>query len=156
MKQETERKFLVRDDSWRDAARTCRRLRQGYLCVDPGRTVRVRVAGEEAWLTIKGASDGPSRAEFEYPLPVADAHALLDRLCLQPCIDKTRHLVPHRGRVFEVDVFHAANEGLVLAEVELPSRDAPVELPAWIGPEVTGDPRYYNAHLVQHPFTSWA
>jgi len=155
MKQEIERKFLVNGEAWRAGARTAQRMRQGYLCVDPGRTVRVRVAGDQAWLTIKGASSGAARAEYEYPLPLTEANRLLDDLCLQPIIDKTRHLVPHEGLVFEVDVFHGENTGLVLAELELEREDAPVLLPGWIGREVTGDERYFNAYLARRPFRSW-
>jgi len=156
MKQEIERKFLVKGNAWRARATSARRLRQGYLCVDPGRTVRVRVAGDQAWLTIKGASTGAARAEYEYPLPLAEANRLLDELCLQPIIDKTRHLVPHEGLTFEVDVFHGENDGLVLAELELEDAGATIALPAWIGAEVTGDERYFNAYLVRRPFKSWS
>lgn len=155
MKQEIERKFLVATEGWRPAATSSRRLRQGYLCVDPGRTVRVRVAGDEAWITIKGTSSGAARAEYEYPLPVPDANRLLDHLCLKPIIDKTRHLVPFGGQLFEVDVFHGDNTGLVLAELELPQEDAAVTLPPWIGKEVTGDERYFNAYLARRPFRTW-
>ncbi len=155
MKTEIERKFLVRRDTWRGAAVSARRFRQGYLCLDPGRTVRVRLAGDEAWLTIKGMGAGAARPEYEYPIPPADAGALLDALCLPGQIDKTRHCIPHGGLVFEVDVFHGANEGLVLAEVELPATDTVVEQPDWLGDEVTGDPRFFNAYLARHPFPSW-
>lgn len=155
MKQEIERKFLVAHDAWRTAVTSASRIRQGYLCVEPGRTVRVRLAGEQAWLTIKGLGNGAGRAEFEYPLPPADALALLDHLCLRPQIDKTRHLVPHGGLTFEVDVFHGDNEGLVMAEVELSAVDTHVDLPPWIGREVTSDHRYFNAYLAQHPFRTW-
>ncbi len=155
MKQEIERKFLVRDETWRDAVTRATRLRQGYLCLDPARTVRVRVSGTQGWLTIKGPGEGSSRAEFEYPLPLADAIDLLDHLCRRPQIDKTRHLVPHGGLTFEVDVFHGDNEGLIMAEVELAAVDTHVDLPPWIGQEVTGDHRYFNAYLTQHPFRTW-
>ncbi|HMP76191.1 MAG TPA: CYTH domain-containing protein [Kiritimatiellia bacterium] len=155
MKQEIERKFLVRDDAWRAASVSATRMRQGYLCLDPARTVRVRLAGERAWLTIKGEGDGPARAEYEYPIPPDDAAALLDRLCHPGQIDKTRHRIPYGGLVFEVDIFHGENEGLELAEVELPATDTVVEHPTWLGEEVTGDPRYFNAYLAKRPFTTW-
>lgn len=155
MKQEIERKFLVHDERWRDAVTRSTRLRQGYLCLDPARTVRVRISGTQGWLTIKGPGEGASRAEYEYPLPLADATDLLDHLCRQPQIDKTRHLVPHGGLTFEVDVFHGDNEGLIMAEVELAAADTHVDLPPWIGAEVTGDHRYFNAYLAQHPFRTW-
>lgn len=152
---EIERKFLVRDDGWRDAAVSATRMRQGYLCLDPGRTVRVRLAGDRAWLTIKGPGDGPARTEYEYPIPPDDAAVLLDRLCHPGQIDKTRHRIPCGGLVFEVDVFHGDNAGLVLAEVELPATDTVVDHPLWLGEEVTGDPRYFNAYLAKRPFSSW-
>lgn len=155
MKQEIERKFLVRSDDWRAAAVSAQPMRQGYLCLDPARTVRVRLAGDQAWLTIKGIGNGPARAEFEYAIPADEAAQLLDHLCLPGRIDKTRHRIPYGGLVFEVDVFHGENEGLVLAEVELPATDTVVELPAWIDKEVTGDTRYFNAYLARHPFRSW-
>ena len=150
---EIERKFLVRDRSVLAASEGLA-YRQGYLSRDPDRTVRVRVAGPGAYLTIKGLSDGPSRAEFEYEIPVADAEALLG-LCEPSIVEKTRHRIEHRGRTWEVDVFHGANEGLVMAEVELPSADAPVDIPDWIGDEVTADPRYVNANLASHPYQGW-
>lgn len=153
---EIERKFLVAHEGWRAGVTQATRLRQGYLCVEAGRTVRVRLAGDKAWLTIKGPGAGAARSEFEYPLPPTDALHLLDQLCLRPQIDKTRHLVPHGGLTFEVDVFHGDNEGLVMAEVELDAADTHVDLPPWIGTEVTGDHRYFNAYLTQHPFNTWA
>lgn len=156
MKQEIERKFLVSSPAWREAVTQSTRLRQGYLCLDPARTVRVRVSGTQGWLTIKGPGEGSSRTEFEYPLPLNDATDLLDHLCLRPQIDKTRHLVPHGGLTIEVDVFHGDNEGLVMAEVELTVADTHLELPPWIGREVTGDHRYFNAYLSQHPFRTWS
>lgn len=155
MKQEIERKFLVTSDDWRARVTSSQRIRQGYLSVDPARTVRVRLAGDRGWLTIKGEGKGAARAEFEYAIPPDEAAALLDHLCLRPQIDKTRHLVPHAGRTFEVDVFHGDNEGLTLAEVELAYEEEKVELPPWIGMEVTGDLRYFNARLIQSPFRSW-
>jgi len=151
---EIERKFLVRDPTV-VAGSAGTRYRQGYLSVDPERTVRVRVAGERAYVTVKGLSRGPARAEFEYEIPPADANAMLDELALRPVIDKTRHIVEAGGRRWEVDVFGGANAGLVVAEIELESADAPLEIPVWAGPEVTGDPRYYNASLVAHPFAEW-
>lgn len=156
MNQEIERKFLTRSDDWRAAATATKIFRQGYLSLAPARIVRVRLAGNEAWLTIKGDSDGPARTELEYAIPPSDAQEMLDHLCLPGQINKTRHFIPHGTLVFEVDVFHDENEGLILAELEIPTKDANVELPAWIGDEVTGDPRYFNAYLVQHPFRSWS
>jgi adenylate cyclase len=151
---EIERKFLVVGDSWRRGA-TGTLFRQGYLCTDPERTVRVRLAGDRGTLTIKGLTEGISRAEFEYPIPAAEAAELLDRLCLRPLIEKTRYRLEHAGRIWEIDEFSGVNEGLILAEVELESADAQPELPPWAGKEVSADPRYYNASLVQHPFSMW-
>lgn len=154
MGTEIERKFLVRSDAWREEAEG-ETYRQGYLSVDPERTVRVRVAGKRGYLTVKGRSEGLARAEFEYPIPVADAHALLDGLCLRPLIDKVRYRVEHGGREWTVDDFGGENRGLVLAEVELAAPDEAVELPPWVGEEVSDDPRYYNANLIQRPFRTW-
>lgn len=155
MAQEIERKFLVRDDSWRSTAREGKRYCQGYLSVDRGRVVRVRVKEGKGFLTIKGVREGISAAEYEYPIPVEDAEEMLQRLCLHPLIEKTRYEVPYQGLTWEVDVFEGVNRGLVLAEVELASADQTVALPPWAGSEVSSDGRYSNASLVQHPFSTW-
>jgi CYTH domain-containing protein len=115
----------------------------------------VRLGGALAILAIKGAGDGLARPEFEFPISADDAELLLDRLCLQPPVEKTRYLVPFAGLLWEVDEFLGANAGLLLAEVELEQADQAVPLPSWAGLEVTGDPRYYNAYLAHHPFTTW-
>jgi CYTH domain-containing protein len=128
---------------------------QGYLTSQPGRTVRVRVAGDQGWLTIKGPSEGVSRAEYEYPVPVADALEMLDTLCERPQIEKTRYLVPFAGNTWEVDEFHGDNEGLVVAELELDSADQRFESPPWLGREVSDDVRYFNSHLARHPYSRW-
>lgn len=151
---EIERKFLVTSDAWRTAADTGVVLQQGYLCREPGRTVRVRLAGDRAWLTIKGVTVGIARPEYEYSIPPADAAELLT-LCEPVIIAKTRYRVPHAGHTWEVDVFAAENEGLVLAEVELDHEDAEVEPPSWVGEEVSAERRYHNSQLSRHPFTSW-
>lgn len=155
---EIERKFLVRSDEWRDGA-VGTHLQQGYLTTDPERTVRVRVKGDDtngyrARLTIKGKTQGASRAEFEYDIPVDDARVLLN-LCLPPLIEKTRYTVDHGGYTWEIDVFAGVNAGLILAEVELTSEDEQPPLPAWIGEEVTSDRAYYNANLIARPFSTW-
>lgn len=155
MNMEIERKYLVTNDAWRHEATTILVMRQGYLCTDPGRTVRVRVSGGEAWLTIKGKRVDGAAPEFEYPVPAADADAMLDALAKKPLIEKKRHLVPHEGFVWEVDEFFGDNAGLVIAEIELDAPDRAVPLPAWAGAEVTGDPKYYNASLVGRPFKDW-
>jgi CYTH domain-containing protein len=153
MKIEIERKFLVDQKSWQ-APPGGVRYRQGYLCTDPQRTVRVRVGGDTAILAVKGESTGLARAEFEFPIPLEDAQALLER-CLQPVIDKIRYRLTYAGLTWEVDEFLGANRGLLLAEVELDAIDQPVSLPPWAGAEVSTDPRYYNAYLSRHPYTTW-
>jgi len=153
MHMEFERKYLVGDDSWRAEAGDGQRCRQGYLVSDPEKTVRIRIIGEEAFLTIKGATRGIGRPEFEYEIPVDDAEKLL-----QYCgglIEKTRYFIPYSGKVWELDVFAGENEGLVLAEIELPEDSRPVELPPWAGREVTDDRRYYNACLAERPYSAW-
>ena len=151
---EIERKFLVVDDAWRAAA-TGKAYRQGYLCNRVDANVRVRTDGNAAWLTIKGQSVGMTRPEFEYPLPLADAEALL-LLCQQPLIEKTRYCIEHAGLTWEVDVFGGENAGLVLAEVELQDAAQVIDIPPWAGAEVTADPRYYNACLQLKPYRLWS
>lgn len=149
---EIERKFLVVGDAWRDAPAVF--YSQGYLNRDKARTVRVRIAGEEAFLTIKGTSVGARRAEFEYPIPVWDARELL-AMCEQPLIEKNRRKVLHEGFVWEVDEFLGENLGLVVAEIELPAEDAVFARPEWVGEEVTEDARYFNSNLSRIPFIHW-
>lgn len=153
MGTEIERKFLVTGTDWRTA--DGQRIVQGYLNRDKQRTVRVRIAGAQAFLTIKGMTSGATRAEFEYAIPLADAEALL-ALCDGPLIDKIRHRVDHEGLVWEVDEFFGDNAGLVVAEVELSSEDQAVALPSWVTTEVTADSRYFNSSLATHPFRRWA
>lgn len=154
MGTETERKFLVKSPGWKKGAVGVR-YRQGYLCHQEARTVRVRVAGDTGYLTIKGVAEGITRLEYEYPIPLAEASELLDRLCIKPLIEKTRYRIEYCGRVWEVDEFAGENQGLVVAEVELEFPDQALELPGWVGEEVTQDPRYLNASLVEHPFSRW-
>jgi len=149
---EIERKFLVVGDAWRAAPAVA--YAQGYLNRDPRRTVRVRVVQQQAWLTIKGANTGATRAEFEYPIPVSDAEQLL-ALCDGPLVRKLRRKVEHAGRTWEIDEFQGDNAGLVVAEIELPAEDAPFERPAWLGAEVTHDPRYFNSSLASTPYSTW-
>lgn len=149
---EIERKFLVTGDAWRSAPAVF--YSQGYLNRDKSRTVRVRIAGEEAFLTIKGQSVGASRAEFEYPIPLWDARELLG-LCEQPLVEKYRRKILFEGLVWEVDEFQGENQGLVVAEVELPDEMAHFTKPEWVGEEVTEDPRYFNSNLSKTPFSSW-
>jgi adenylate cyclase len=156
MGREIERKFLVRDPSWREQVRPGSRLRQGYLCGDRKRSVRIRTDGEKATLTIKGETHGASREEFEYRIPPEDARLMLERLCQGALIEKTRYRVPQGELEWEIDVFEGENDGLVVAEIELQSEDQSFDKPAWLGSEVTSDPRYYNANLVRHPYKDWA
>ena len=155
MGTEIEKKFLVTGDGWRREATRVLLLRQGYLSTDPECAVRVRISGEKAYLTVKGRSVNGVAPEFEYPVPLADAAAMLDRLAKKPLIEKKRHLVPRDGLTWEVDEFFGENAGLVIAEIELASPDQPFSPPSWVGREVTGDPGYYNASLVARPFLSW-
>nr|WP_229505395.1 CYTH domain-containing protein [Massilia mucilaginosa] len=151
---EIERKFLLAGEAWRTLGEPVL-LRQGYLSTDPDRTVRVRIEGEGATLTIKGRSEGATRGEWEYPIPLADAGELLDRLCQQPIIEKYRRRIPFAGNVWEVDEFLGANAGLMFAEIELASEDQAFDKPDWIGEEVTHDRRYFNSSLIRLPFSQW-
>lgn len=153
MAEEIERKFLVDGSEWRTLGRG-EVFRQGYLSTVKERTVRIRVVGEQAWITVKGLTVGATRSEFEYSIPLADAEQMLE-LCEQPIIEKTRYVVEMGGLRWEVDEFTGANRGLVVAEVELDDPDQSIELPDWIGTEVTDDPRYYNANLIDHPYSAW-
>lgn len=155
MGQEIERKFLVRGE-FKSSARKAMRISQGYLSSVPERTVRVRVRDNQGFITVKGKSDirGVSRFEWEKEISVDDALALLG-LCEPGVIDKTRYLVDYAGHTFEVDEFYGDNEGLVMAEIELSCEDEAFEKPDWLGDEVTGDSRYYNAALTKNPYTNW-
>lgn len=153
MALETERKFLVKGEAWRPLG-TPVPYAQGYLSRGTGRTVRVRIAGNKAFLTVKGPVVGITREEFEYGVPVDEARAML-KLCDGPVIEKTRTTIPLGNHHWEVDEFAGANEGLIVAEVELTHPDEKVTIPDWIGTEVTGDPRYYNSNLTIHPYRGW-
>ena len=154
MSIEIERKFLLSTDAWR-ALGVPVRYTQGYLSRAPGRTVRVRLAGDHAFVTIKGPARNLARAEFEYEVPVDDARYMLEHLCERPLIDKERRRIPVGAHVFEVDEFFGENAGLVVAEVELRDANEPFERPAWLGVEVTSDMRYSNSSLVSLPYSQW-
>ena len=156
MALEIERKFLVKDDSYKAMAYSASRIAQGYICSSRGRTVRVRIRDEKGYLTIKGPADseGLGRYEWEKEIPMQEAQELM-RLCEPGMIDKTRYLVKSGKHVFEVDEFYGENEGLTVAEVELESADESYEKPDFIGEEVTGDVKYYNSFLMKNPFTRW-
>jgi len=155
---EIERKFLLKNDSWKIDEKGNRivgtAFRQGYLKTE-GVTVRVRLEGERSKLTIKGKTVGMSRLEYEYDIPLADANEMLDKLCQKPIIEKTRYLRNEGELTWEIDIFEGENTGLMVAEVELASEDQIVPLSSWVGEEVTGDVRYYNSNLVNNPFTRW-
>jgi CYTH domain-containing protein len=151
---EIERKFLLADDSWRPGPPGTR-YRQGYICSQEGNTLRVRLAGDEAWLTVKGKGEGMSRREFEYPIPLEDAREMLDHLCIGHPIDKVRYRREFAGMTWEIDEFSGANEGLLVAEIELASEGQLFSLPSWIGNEVTGDSRYFNVCLSVTPYSKW-
>jgi adenylate cyclase len=152
MAREIERKFLVKA-SWQPQGEGVK-IAQGYLSTVPERTVRVRIKGEKGYLAIKGKNQGISRAEFEYEIPIGDAEELL-KLAEQPILSKKRYLEQHGNSLWEIDVFAGENEGLVVAEVELPDERAEFSHPAWLGKEVSGDVRYYNANLIKSPFSLW-
>ncbi len=153
---EIERKFLVRDNSYKETATSHTHMAQGYICRESGRTVRVRKAGDRGWLTIKGPSDdsGLSRFEWETGISGAEAEGLM-KLCQAGIIEKIRHIVPYGDHVFEVDEFLGDNLGLTVAELELKNESEPFSRPEWLGEEVTGDRRYYNSMLAAAPFSSW-
>ena len=162
MALEIERKFLVAGDGWRHAAHAVVPMAQGYLndlaIVDSGEmraSVRVRIAGDGAFLNLKSRELGHTRQEFDYPIPVADARALL-ALCVGGAIDKRRHLVAHAGHLWEVDEFLGDNAGLVVAEIELGSAEEAFARPDWLGVEVTDTPRYYNLALAARPYSQWS
>jgi adenylate cyclase len=154
MPREIERKFLLKSDAWRAEVRESRRMTQGYLASSALSSVRVRVAGDEAWLNIKAGGLVASRPEYEYSIPVDEARELL-ALSEGPLVEKTRHLVDHVGMTFEIDEFHGENAGLVVAELELDHEEQAFARPPWLGHEVTELPRYYNVRLVEHPYRAW-
>lgn len=143
---EIERKFLVKNDSFKDIAISHSNIRQGYLSREPERTVRIRIKDDRGFITVKGKNLGAVRLEFEYEIPFADAEKMLG-LCSGKILDKTRYNVKFGGYLWEIDVFHGLDEQLTVAEIELPSADASFEIPDFIGEEVTGNPRYYNSML---------
>jgi CYTH domain-containing protein len=162
MATEIERKFLVKGDEWRKRSQSKASLaagsvyRQGYLSTKKGCSVRVRLVGNQGYLTIKGLSQGISRAEYEYPIPAEDAQEMLDKLCDRPLIEKTRYKIELGGLTWEIDEFAGENQGLIVAEVELTDENQTIELPDWIDKEVSDDSRYYNVNLVQHPYSQWS
>jgi adenylate cyclase len=152
---EIERKFLVKSEEWRSQAVASATLCQGYLANTAASSVRVRIAGSESWLSVKAMRPEHSREEFEYAIPREDAMALLAGFTEGPLIEKTRHIVPVGEHQYEIDEFHGANRGLVVAEIELDDADEAFGRPDWLGDEVTDDARFYNFRLVREPFSGW-
>ena len=157
MATETERKFLLRNDSWRRSAVSCTLLRQAYAHFqeNPHLTFRIRLTDDQAFLTLKGPVSGCSRQEYEYPIPRQDAEKILEDFCEKGTIEKYRYRIPAGNRVWEIDEFLGRNAGLILAEIELGSPDEPFERPDWLGREVTGEIRFYNSHLLEYPYRKW-
>jgi CYTH domain-containing protein len=154
MGKEIERKFLLKNDSWRSLAKGTK-YRQGYLNSAKERIVRVRTIDDKGFLTIKGITIGATRVEYEYEILEKEATAMLDELCEKPIIEKNRYKIDFAGFIWEVDEFFGDNQGLIVAEVELESEDQSFEKPEWIGDEVTGDPKYFNSNLILNPYTKW-
>ncbi len=155
MAQEIEHKFLLANDDWREYVSHSVIYKQGYLSSQPTSSIRVRISDSEAWLNIKSATIGTQRSEYEYEIPLADAHEILNNLCLKPVIEKTRYHVTHENHEWEIDEFDGENEGLIVAEIELEAVGEMFAKPDWIGAEVTQDVRYYNNNLAREPYCQW-
>jgi len=155
MALEIEHKFLLASDDWRREIQYSESFKQGYLSSQPTSSIRVRICEQRAWLNIKSATIGTHRHEYEYEIPVADAREILAELCHKPLIEKTRHYVRHGDDLWEIDEFDGANQGLIVAEIELDAIGRAFAKPAWVGAEVTADLRYYNNNLARHPYSEW-
>ena len=156
MATEIERKFLLKDSSWKELADEGTQYSQGYLVGSKHASVRVRIQGERAFLNIKSATIDVTRQEYEYEIPLAEATEMLETLCEKPLINKVRYLIKTEKHVWEIDVFSGDNKGLVVAEIELNDKNESFDKPGWLGEEVSDDERYYNVCLVKHPFKEWA
>ena len=154
MGKEIERKFIVEGDTYKELSKGTL-YRQGYLCSDSIRTVRVRLCGNKGYITVKGKTQGAARPEYEYEIPVDDANKMLENLCEKPLIEKIRYKYSFEGFIWEIDEFLGENHGLVIAEIELPNEKTEFKKPDWIGKEVTGIPEYYNSSLVHNPYKNW-
>jgi len=154
MGKEIEKKFLMTGDEWRKLAKG-KAFRQGYLSTVKERTVRVRTVGDQGFLTIKGITVGATRAEYEYKIPAAEADEMLTNLCEKPLVEKNRYKIPQGELMWEIDEFLGDNLGLIVAEIELTDENQKFDRPAWIGKEVTGDPKYFNSNLTKHPYSKW-
>ena len=155
MALEIERKFLLKGDSWRADVLRSVDYRQGYMSGTEKCSIRIRIGNGKAHLNIKSATLGIQRSEYDYPVPLVDAEEMLNQFCLGEVIEKTRYFVDYKNHTWEIDIFEGANQGLIVAEIELDHEDERFELPDWIGKEVSDDPRYYNVCLVDHPFSQW-
>ena len=155
MALEVEHKFLLANEDWRHEITHSEMFRQGYMSSQPTSSIRVRICNQRAWLNIKSATIGTHRLEFEYEIPVADAREIMTTLCNKPLIEKTRHYVRHGENLWEIDEFEGANQGLIVAEIELDEIGQFFEKPSWLGAEVTDDLRYYNNNLALHPYSEW-
>ncbi len=154
MGKEIERKFKVKSREYKNMADGIY-IHQGFLSTEKERVVRVRIKGDQGFLTIKGITKGATRLEYEYEIPAPEAKSLLKELCLKPTIEKYRHHITFQGFLWEVDEFMGENEGLMIAEIELEDEDQHFETPTWVGKEVTNDPRYFNSNLIANPFSNW-
>ena len=155
MALEIERKFLLANDGWRKQVLRSVSLKQGYLSSQPTSSIRVRIAGRQAWLNIKSATIGNQRLEFEYDIPFDDAEIIINSLCGKPLIEKTRHFLTVDSHTWEIDEFEGENKGLIVAEIELSESGENFSKPQWLGQEVTHDLRYYNNNLAQNPYKNW-
>jgi adenylate cyclase len=155
MATEIEHKFLLANDDWRQHIQRSIYYKQGYLSSQPTSSIRVRIAGQQAWLNIKSATIGTTRQEYEYEIPLSDAQEILNTLCCKPLIEKTRHFIPINQHLWEIDEFDGDNKGLVIAEIELQKTGEAFIKPSWIGAEVTHELRYYNNNLVANPYKKW-
>lgn len=153
-KIEIERRFLIQNNDWREHISQTQVLNQGYLSVEKERTIRVRIIEQQAWITIKGYLSELSRSEFEYEIPLSDAHTMINTMCLFK-IKKYRHFVPYKGFLFEIDEFLDENAPLIIAELELPSEQSSYPKPNWLGKEITTDGRFTNAYLSKHAYQYW-
>lgn len=151
---EIEKKFLIKNDNWKQFVSEEKEITQGYLNANPNRTVRIRIAGKQGFLTIKSKSKGSVRSEFEYEIPIEDATELIE-LCEKPILSKTRFIVKFENHTWEIDVFEKENKGLVVAEIELSKEDEFFLTPDWIGKEVTEETKYYNSQLIENPYSEW-
>lgn len=151
---EIERKFLVKNEGFKQVAQA-EIYHQGFLSTEKEKIVRIRIVKNNAWITVKGITKGAKRAEFEYEIPLEDAEYMIYELCEKPIISKKRYRIPFGDFIWEVDEFLNENEGLVIAEIELETEDQEFKIPEWIGEEVTGEEKYYNAYLIKHPYNSW-